>query len=133
MTKTKTTMNDPHLEKAARMIGVKPIFEFEGKEIHVECVIPWSPPLMAPWWRGKEASLVGADVNGNFFLRCSDGSVRYWQHSEQSDLLVAKSVKKFASGLRGDRNDILSGWKKGEGHATQEPEQAAPKRSLPPT
>ena len=42
-------MNDVHPEKAARMIGVKPIFLFEGKEIHVVCVIPWSPPLIAPW------------------------------------------------------------------------------------
>jgi hypothetical protein len=31
------------------------------------------------------------------------------------DLPVAKSVKEFASGLRGDRNDTLSGWKKGDG------------------
>jgi hypothetical protein len=106
-------MNDVHLEKAARMIGVKPIFEFEGKEIHVVCVIPWSPPLIAPWWRGKEANIIAVDVNGNFFLGCSDGSVRYWDHSTRTAVVVAKSVKEFVSGLREDHNDTLSWWKKG--------------------
>lgn len=101
-------MNDEHLERAAKRIGVKSIFEFEGKEIHVVCVIPWSPPLIAPWWRGKEASIIGADVDGNFFLRCSDGGVRYWRHADQSEVLVAKSVKEFASGLRGDPSGTLS-------------------------
>jgi hypothetical protein len=112
-------MNDVHLEKAAKMIGVKPIFEFEGREIHVVCVIPWSPPLTAEWWRGKEVSIIGADVNGNFFLRHSSGSVCYWEHSKQSHVIVARSVKEFASGLRGDHNDTLSWWKKcGDSDAT---------------
>lgn len=101
-------MNDAHLEKAAKMIGVKPIFEFEGREIYVVCVIPWSPPLVAEWWRGKEVTIIGADVNGNFFLRHSNGSVLYWEHSKRSFVVVAKSVKEFASGLRMERNDTLS-------------------------
>lgn len=107
-------MINSHLEKAARMIGVRPIFEFEGREIHVVCIIPWSPPLVAEWWRGKEASIIGADVNGNFFLRHSDGSVRYWEHTKRSALVVAKSVKEFASRLREDHNRTLSWWKKGD-------------------
>lgn len=108
-------MSDVHLEKAAKMIGMRPIFEFEGREIHVVCIIPWSPPLIAEWWRGKEATIIGADVNGNFFLRHCDGSVRYWDHSKRSDVVVAKSVKEFASGLREDHNDTLSWWRKADG------------------
>jgi hypothetical protein len=106
-------MNDEHLQKAAKWIGVKPIFEFGGREVHVVCVIPWSPPLIAEWWRGKEVSIIAADVDGNFFLGHCDGSVRFWEHSKRSDVVVAKSVKEFASGLREDRNDTLSWWKRG--------------------
>jgi hypothetical protein len=105
-------MSDVHLEKAAKMIGVKPIFEFAGHEIHVVCVIPWSPPLIAEWWRGKAASIIAVDVNGNFFLLHCDGSVRYWEHSKRSDVVVAKSVEEFARRLREDHNDTLSWWKK---------------------
>jgi hypothetical protein len=54
------------------------------------------------------------DVNGNFFLGCSDGSVRYWDHPTRTGVVVAKSVKEFVSGLREDHNDTLSWWKKRE-------------------
>ena len=53
-------------------------------------------PLDAPWWREKQASLIGADLDGNFFLRHCDGSVRYWDHRTNSNLTVAASVKEFA-------------------------------------
>jgi hypothetical protein len=58
--------------------------------------------LIAKWWRGKSVTIIGVDVDGNFFLRHCDGSVRYWEHSKQSDCVVAKSVKEFASRLRED-------------------------------
>ena len=54
-------------------------------------------PLRAKWWRGKEVSVIGADVDGNFFLRHGDGSVRYWSHVSQSDKVVAKSVNEFVN------------------------------------
>lgn len=55
----------------------------------------WSP-LDAPWWRGKEVSVIGVEENGNFFLRHCDGSVRYWDHRTQLDTIVAPSVRAFA-------------------------------------
>jgi hypothetical protein len=61
---------------------------------------------------GKEAYLIAADVNGNFFLHHCDGSVRYWVHSKRSDVVVSKSVKDFARSLREDHNNTLSWWKK---------------------
>ena len=103
--------SDPVLEAAAARIGVKPIFEHDGREIHVVGIFGWSPPLIAKWWRGKQVTLVGVDVDGNFFLRHSDGSVRYWQHSENADITVAKSVREFCAGLREDSNNSLSWWK----------------------
>lgn len=53
-------------------------------------------PLQASWWRGKEACIIGADLDGNFYLRHSDGSVRWWSHQRQADEVVAPSVKEFA-------------------------------------
>ncbi len=91
--------SDPHLERAAELIGIRPVFEFGGREIHVVCILPWSPPLIATWWRGKQATIIGADVDGNFFLRHCDGSVRYWEHSSKSETVVAKSVKEFTTAL----------------------------------
>jgi hypothetical protein len=103
-------MADPALEKAALRIGIKPIFDLDGREIHIVGVLSWSPPLIAKWWRGKEVSIVAVDVDGNFFLRHSDGSVRYWEHSKNSESVAARSVKEFASKLREDSNGSLKWW-----------------------
>ena len=104
-------LSNPHLERAAKNIGIRPIFDFKGQEIHVVCIMAWSPPLIATWWRGKEATIIGADVDGNFFLRHCDGSVLYWEHSRKTAQIVAKSVKEFVTALREDNNDTLSWWK----------------------
>jgi len=52
-------------------------------------------PLDAPWWRGKQVSIIGSDIHGNFFLRHCDGSIRYWDHQKQADEIVASSVVEF--------------------------------------
>jgi hypothetical protein len=102
---------DPVLEKAAARIGIRPIIDVDGREIHVVGIFSWSPPLVARWWRGKSATIVGVDVDGNFFIGHSDGSVRFWEHSRKVDTFVAKSVREFCSMLREDTNDTLSWWK----------------------
>jgi hypothetical protein len=38
-------------------------------------------------------------VDGNFFLRHCDGSVRYWEHKAQADAIIARSVREFLSKL----------------------------------
>jgi hypothetical protein len=103
-------LSDPVLEKAASRIGIRPIFDLDGREIHVVGVMSWSPPLIARWWRGKHVTIVAVDVDGNFFLRHSDGSVRYWEHSKKSESVAAKSVKEFVSKLREDSNGSLKWW-----------------------
>jgi hypothetical protein len=72
-----------------------------GREIVIVCLIRESDwrPLKAPWWRGKEVHVIGADVNGNFLLRHSDGTVRYWDHRKQTDEVLARSVREFSSAL----------------------------------
>jgi hypothetical protein len=55
--------------------------------------------LDAPWWKGKEVCIIGVDLGGNFLLRHSDGSVRYWDHATQSEALIAPGVRQFIRGL----------------------------------
>lgn len=72
-------------------------FQKDGMSWQVACLIrkeDWRP-LQAPWWRGKEAYLIGSDTDGNFILRHCDGSVRRWQHSTQQDEVLAPSVQAF--------------------------------------
>lgn len=52
-------------------------------------------PIDAPWRHGKEAYIIGADLDGNFFLRHCDGSVRYWDHRLQTNTVIAPSVREF--------------------------------------
>jgi hypothetical protein len=76
-------------------------FREGDRTLVVACLIrtaDWRP-LDAPWWRQNEASIIGADLDGNFFLRYCDGSVRYWDHKTQSDQVLAPSVRDFVDGL----------------------------------
>jgi hypothetical protein len=54
-------------------------------------------PLYAWWWRDKQVSVIGADVDGNFFLRHPSGSVLYWEHKKSAAETLAKSVDEFAA------------------------------------
>lgn len=56
-------------------------------------------PMSAGWWSGKEVSIVGADVSGNFFLRQSSGAVGYWDHAESKMTPVAPSVREFIASI----------------------------------
>jgi len=104
--------NDEFLEKAAANIAFTPIFEFEDKEIHVVCLLSWSPPLVAHWYSGKQASILAVDVDGNFFLRLSGGAVSYWNHAAKKSVEISPSVREFVSQLRGDTNGVLEWWKR---------------------
>lgn len=57
-------------------------------------------PLKVGWWTGKEATIIGADASGNFFLRHADGSVVYWNHEKAEVVSVARSVRDFIAAIR---------------------------------
>jgi hypothetical protein len=81
---------------------VRRTFQFGERTLVVAFLIrtaDWRP-LEAPWWRKKEAYIIGADLDGNFFLRHCDGSVRYWDHKTQSDEILTASVKDFVNQLK---------------------------------
>lgn len=69
------------------------------REVAIIILIPESEwrPFSADWWHGKEACIIGADEQGNFFLRHCDGSVRFWEHAKHADVVVAKSVRDFVA------------------------------------
>jgi hypothetical protein len=89
---------DP-MEKAIANLGWRNRVRCGERVVQIACLVrenDWRP-LKVDWWRGKEVCVIGADVDGNFFLRHCDGSVKLWDHSIQSDSIVAKSVREFIS------------------------------------
>ena len=89
---------DP-MERAIKNIGWRRGIQIEDRFVLIACLLrhdDWRP-LQADWWRGKDVCIIGADLDGNFFLRHCDGTVRLWDHKTQTDTIVAPSVKNFAS------------------------------------
>ena len=89
---------DP-MERAIKSIGWRRRVQIQDRFVTVACLIrqdDWRP-LKADWWRGKEVCVIGADLDGNFFLRHCDGTVRLWEHRVQADTVVAPSVREFVS------------------------------------
>ena len=87
---------DP-IEHAHARLWPHRTFRFGDRSMTIACLIrtaDWRP-LDAPWWRGKQVSIIGVDLGGNFFLRHSGGAVLYWDHRLQADTVVAASVREF--------------------------------------
>jgi hypothetical protein len=92
------SQHDEQFNRAVDNVGWCRTLHIGERRIDIACLIrtgDWRP-LKAPWWRGKEVSVVGADTDGNFFLRHCDGSIGYWDHRLQKDIILAKSVREFA-------------------------------------
>lgn len=91
---------DP-IDRAVRQLHERRTFRHGERSIVIACLIrtdDWRP-LKAAWWRGKEAYIIGSDLNGNFLLRHCDGTVRYWDHQLQADEVIVPSVRDFVSGI----------------------------------
>jgi hypothetical protein len=87
-----------YFDKAFNLLTSRSFFRHGEEEIKIACLIrmvDWRP-LAADWWRGKEAHIIGADIDGNFFLRHCDGTVRLWRHLFGLDIVVASSLDEFA-------------------------------------
>ena len=90
------------IDRAINHLWPYRIIHHAGDTLTIACLLrttDWRP-LQAPWWRGKEVCIIGADLTGNFFLRHCDGSVRYWNHSLQTDSIIANSIKDFVKKIR---------------------------------
>ena len=89
------------IDRAIRDLFMRHVFTHDGRDITIVLLVRKADirPLKAPWWHGPEVSIVAVDVDGNFFLRHSGGSVRYWNHRTQSETLVAPSIRAFVAAL----------------------------------
>jgi hypothetical protein len=97
-------MTNDFLDEAVKNLGVKNRFQVGERQIILACLLredDWRP-LLAEWWKGKQVSIIAADIDGNFFLSHSDGSVRYWNHQTKTDEVVSSSVKSFISNIGWD-------------------------------
>ena len=94
-------MSSMNIDKTINNLGIANKFNPDDKVIIVAFVLREKDirPLDAPWWTGKQCSIIAGDIDGNFFLRHSDGSVRYWVHRSQSETTVARSVKDFLKSI----------------------------------
>lgn len=75
----------------------------EGRGLTIVCLVreaDWRP-LNAPWWKKQKSHVIAVELYGNFFVRHSDGSVGYWDHSTQTDTTIAPSVREFCANLVG--------------------------------
>jgi len=89
------------IDRAIKNLWQRCAFRQGDRGIIVACLIreeDWRP-LQAPWWRGKEVCIIGADLSGNFLLRHCDGSVRYWDHQSRVDVVLAPSIRDFVARL----------------------------------
>jgi hypothetical protein len=77
-------------------------FRAGAREIRLMFLLPESlwRPLRATWWKGKEASIIGGDEQGNYVLRHCDGTVRLWDHARATDEILAPSLRAFLDQLR---------------------------------
>jgi len=94
------------LEKAIRNLWINRKIELADREIILAILLREGdrPIVAAPWWKSKEASILGVDYSGNFILRLSNGSVCLWDHKIQDTIPVANSVKNFVAMLKEDTN-----------------------------
>ncbi len=89
------------VDAAIKLLPVNSVFRTGGSSLQVLFLLPhrlWRP-LRAHWWTGKEVCVIGGDPDGNYFLRHSDGTVRYWNHRKQVDEVLAPSVRAFMASL----------------------------------
>ena len=94
-------MESEATNKAIENLWLKRIYQHKDEKYIIAFLLRSDDyrPLDAPWWKGKEVNIIGADINGNFFLRHCDGSVRYWDHTQQKDEIISPSVRDFMAGL----------------------------------
>lgn len=47
------------------------------------------------WHHGKSINIIGLDEQGNFYYRCTDGSIRYYYHLDKTETYLFNSEREF--------------------------------------
>lgn len=92
------------LEKAIENLGIYRLYKDDERSFSLACLLrekDWRP-ISAPWWSGKSASIIGADLSGNFIILHCDGTVRLWVHNEGQDVKITNSLSGFLSNIEYD-------------------------------
>lgn len=59
------------------------------------------------WYDKKLMTVMAIDDVGNFYYRYPDGSIRYFVHSRQEEITIAKSEKEFLKGIMPISNNYI--------------------------
>ncbi|GAA5445413.1 hypothetical protein Misp06_03616 [Microbulbifer sp. NBRC 101763] len=96
------------LHKAIKNLGMIRLIKLGDREIRLAILLKeedWKH-LAAPWWRGKSASIVGVDLDGNFILCKSSGAFILWDHQLSSEIPTSNSLDGMLSKLELDSSNI---------------------------
>lgn len=83
------------VDRAIAALSRRRGFKKGEREFEVRSLFPVSAwrPVSEPWWKKKEACVIGEDSCGNLYLRVCDGTVRFWDHETEEDEVLAPSVR----------------------------------------
>lgn len=96
------------LKKAIKNLGMIRLLKLESREIRLAILLnkeEWKH-LSASWWRGKSASIVGVDLEGNFILCKSSGEFVLWVHQLSSEIYISHNLTEFLSKLELDEANV---------------------------
>ncbi|PCJ15437.1 MAG: hypothetical protein COB04_13175 [Gammaproteobacteria bacterium] len=96
------------LSKAIENLGMNRLIRVEDREIRLAILLrkeEWRH-LSAPWWKGKAASIVGVDLDGNFLLCKSSGEFIIFEREGLKETLTSKNLGGMLSMLEMDATNI---------------------------
>lgn len=96
------------LQKAIESLGMIRLIKLDQKEIRLVILLDrdeWKH-LSAPWWRGKSASIVAVDINGDFVLCKSSGEFVLWCHKESEEFHISNNLETMLSKLEIDFSNM---------------------------
>ncbi len=94
------------MQNAIANLGVKRKYVHEGVTYTVAILVREEDqrPISAPWWRGKQASIVGVDIEGNFFIHHCSGKVSLRINATQEEIELSNSLGEFLNALQFDES-----------------------------
>ncbi len=96
------------LEKAIKNLGLVRLIRTKERDIRLVILLrmdDWKH-LVAPWWKGKSASIVAVDIDGDFVLCKSNGDFVVWDHKLGKELFLANNLSGLLSKLELDETNV---------------------------
>ncbi len=96
------------LDKAISNLGIIRLIKLKDLEVRLAILLEgekWKN-LSAPWWKGKSASIVGVDIDGNFILSKSGGEIVLWIHNQQKEKHISSKLSNMLAMLELDHTNV---------------------------